>query len=126
VLQRIDEPTAATGGASLPKLSAEQDAALMRAACAAGVPAPELILVLEPQDGLGPGYVTRHVAGETLVCAGCATTCQRTGTRPWWAISCVRRGSARRPDGRPAGVELAAIGRRMEEPLWDLLNLTAA
>ena len=29
-------------------------------------------------------------------------------------------------DGRPARVELAAIGRRLEEPLWDLLNLTAA
>jgi aminoglycoside phosphotransferase (APT) family kinase protein len=43
-----------------------------------------------------------------------------------WAISCVRRGSARRTDGRPARVELAAIGRRLEEPLWDLMNLTAA
>ena len=34
--------------------------------------------------------------------------------------------SARRADGRPARVELAAIGRRLEEPLWDLLNLTTA
>ena len=42
-----------------------------------------------------------------------------------WAISCVRRGSARRADGRPAGIELGAIGRRLEEPLWDLLGLTA-
>lgn len=41
-----------------------------------------------------------------------------------WAISCVRRGSVRRADGRPAGIELAAIGRRLEEPLWDLLGLT--
>ncbi len=41
-----------------------------------------------------------------------------------WAISCVRRGSARRADGRPASVELGAIGRRLEEPLWDLLALT--
>ena len=41
-----------------------------------------------------------------------------------WAISCVRRGSARRADGRPAGIELGAIGRRLEEPLWDLLGLT--
>lgn len=41
-----------------------------------------------------------------------------------WAISCVRRGSARRADGRPAGIELASIGRRLEEPLWDLLGLT--
>lgn len=41
-----------------------------------------------------------------------------------WAISCVRRGTARRADGRPAGIELGAVGRRLEEPLWDLLGLT--
>jgi aminoglycoside phosphotransferase (APT) family kinase protein len=41
-----------------------------------------------------------------------------------WAISCVRRGSARGSDGRPASIELSAIGRRLEEPLWDLLGLT--
>lgn len=41
-----------------------------------------------------------------------------------WAISCVRRGSARRADGGPDGIELAAIGRRLDEPLWDLLGLT--
>jgi aminoglycoside phosphotransferase (APT) family kinase protein len=43
-----------------------------------------------------------------------------------WAIACVRRGCSRRPDGRPAGVELAAIGRRLEEPLWDFMALAAA
>ena len=43
-----------------------------------------------------------------------------------WAIACVRRGSSRGADGRPAGVELAAIGRRLEEPLWDFMALAGA
>lgn len=280
ILQLLDETTAAPAGARLPKLNAEHDAALMTAARAAGVPAPELLLLLAPQDGLGAGYVTRRIDGETLgrrivrdeAFAGArrvlaeqcgqalarihqlprqdfpflqtltpadelqlyaerldglerqhpalayglcwvryhlpaqwhwsvvhadfrtgnlivgpeglrcvldweiarigdpmqdlAVLCMRSwrfgGSEPvggfghredlyaayeaaggervdtervrfWevlnnlkWAISCVRRGSARRADGRPARVELAAIGRRLEEPLWDLLNLTTA
>lgn len=40
-----------------------------------------------------------------------------------WAIACARRGSAARPDGRPASVELSAVGRRLEEPLWDFIQL---
>jgi len=43
-----------------------------------------------------------------------------------WAISCVRRGLARSADGRPASSELAAIGRRLEEPLWDFMTLATA
>ena len=43
-----------------------------------------------------------------------------------WAISCVRRGLARGADGRPASSELAAIGRRLEEPLWDFMALASA
>jgi aminoglycoside phosphotransferase (APT) family kinase protein len=43
-----------------------------------------------------------------------------------WAISCVRRGLARGADDRPASSELAAIGRRLEEPLWDFLALATA
>ena len=42
-----------------------------------------------------------------------------------WAISCVRRGSSRRDDGKLASLELGAVGRRLAEPLWDLLELTA-
>ena len=38
-------------------------------------------------------------------------------------MSCARRGLAVRADGHPAGVELAAIGRRIEEPLWDFFSL---
>ena len=280
ILQLLDESTAPPAGARLPKLNAEHDAALMTAARAAGVPAPELLLLLAPQDGLGAGYVTRRIDGETLgrrivrdesfagarrvLAQQCGEALARihqlprqdfpflqtltpadelqlyadrlnglerqhpalayglcwvrshlpaqwrwsvvhadfrTGNlivgpeglrcvldweiarigdpmqdlavlclRSWrfgggepvggfgrredlyaayeaaggervdtervrfwevlnnlkWAISCVHRGSAKRADGRPARVELAAIGRRLEEPLWDLLNLTAA
>ncbi len=43
-----------------------------------------------------------------------------------WAISCVRRGLARGADGKPASSELAAIGRRLEEPLWDFMTLATA
>lgn len=43
-----------------------------------------------------------------------------------WAISCVRRGLARGMDGGPASSELAAIGRRLEEPLWDFMTLATA
>ncbi|MFT3820880.1 MAG: phosphotransferase family protein [Rubrivivax sp.] len=278
ILQQTTETPSAPG--RTPKLSAAQDAALMTAARAAGVPAPRVLLVLQPDDGLGSGYITERIAGETLgrkvvgdaalasarmllprqcgaalaaihglstagldflqrlspadelrlyaalldglerrhaalayavrwvathlppqwesrvvhadfrtgnliVGAGdglrcvldweiarigdpmqdLGVLCMRTwrfggageaggfGAREdlyaayeaasgravdparvrfWevfsnlkWAISCVRRGSARRADGRPASVELGAIGRRLEEPLWDLLALTA-
>jgi aminoglycoside phosphotransferase (APT) family kinase protein len=41
-----------------------------------------------------------------------------------WAIGCVRRGLSVRGDGSPASVELCAVGRRMEEPLWDFFQLT--
>lgn len=40
------------------------EAALVVAACDAGVKAPEVVGVLEPDDGLGTGYVMRRVAGE--------------------------------------------------------------
>ncbi|WP_076999854.1 phosphotransferase family protein [Variovorax sp. KK3] len=43
-----------------------------------------------------------------------------------WAISCVRRGLARGADGQPASSELAAVGRRLEEPLWDFMTLATA
>jgi aminoglycoside phosphotransferase (APT) family kinase protein len=40
-----------------------------------------------------------------------------------WAIGCVRRGLSTRADGTPASLELCAVGRRMEEPLWDFFQL---
>ena len=56
-----DDPLAA-----LPRVVGKDDAALMIAAKAAGVPAPLVRAVLTPQDGLGPGYVMDFVAGETI------------------------------------------------------------
>jgi len=42
------------------------EAVLMRAARAAGVPEPEVLWVLTPQDGLGDGFIMEWVEGETL------------------------------------------------------------
>lgn len=64
ILQQAPGPAASPGEA--PKLGAAQDAALMVAARAGGAPAPVVRAVLQPQDGLGEGYVTEFVAGETL------------------------------------------------------------
>ena len=49
-----------------PHLTAEEDARLMIAAVKGGVPAPRVRAILKDDDGLGPGYVTERVAGETL------------------------------------------------------------
>jgi len=50
----------------VPQLEPEQDARLMIAASAIGVPAPKVRAILEPADGLGRGYVTDRIEGETL------------------------------------------------------------
>ena len=49
-----------------PHLIADEDARLMIAAVKAGVPAPRVRAILKDDDGLGAGYVTERVAGETL------------------------------------------------------------
>ncbi len=49
-----------------PHITADEDAKLMIAARAIGVPAPHVRVILDPGDGLGPGYITDRVAGETL------------------------------------------------------------
>lgn len=49
-----------------PHITADQDARVMIAAVATGVPAPRVRAIFEASDGLGPGYVTERVAGETL------------------------------------------------------------
>jgi aminoglycoside phosphotransferase (APT) family kinase protein len=50
----------------VPGLEPEQDAHVIMAAVAAGVPAPHVQFILSPEDGLGRGYVTERVPGETL------------------------------------------------------------
>ena len=47
-----------------PGLSAEAN--LFRAARAAGVPGPEVLMMLEPADSLGAGFVMEWISGETL------------------------------------------------------------
>jgi aminoglycoside phosphotransferase (APT) family kinase protein len=42
------------------------DAALMQEAERAGVPAPRVRLILEEEDGLGPGFITDRIEGETI------------------------------------------------------------
>ena len=48
------------------KISPEDEAAVVRAAQRAGVPSPQVLYVLAPDDGLGRGYVMTHVQGEAL------------------------------------------------------------
>ncbi|WP_051320739.1 phosphotransferase family protein [Cupriavidus sp. amp6] len=43
-----------------------------------------------------------------------------------WAIACARRGSAQIRGGGQASLELSAVGRRLEEPLWDFMTLAAS
>jgi aminoglycoside phosphotransferase (APT) family kinase protein len=44
----------------------ETEARLIELAIAAGAPAPPVVHVLTPEDGLGAGYVMERIAGETL------------------------------------------------------------
>ncbi len=44
----------------------DNEAALMRLAYAAGVPSPEVLHVLAPDDDLGTGFIMRRVEGETI------------------------------------------------------------
>jgi aminoglycoside phosphotransferase (APT) family kinase protein len=54
-------------GATYPgKIDLEIEAELMRVVEAAGVPAPHVVYVLTPADGIGRGYFMDHVEGEGL------------------------------------------------------------
>lgn len=48
----------------MPGLAVEAE--LMRAAKLAGVREPEIVHVLKPEDGLGPGFIMEWIAGESL------------------------------------------------------------
>jgi aminoglycoside phosphotransferase (APT) family kinase protein len=52
--------------ASAHAIGLSTEAAVIRAAVAAGAPAPLVAHVLAPGDGLGPGYVMARLAGETI------------------------------------------------------------
>ncbi|HZP44114.1 MAG TPA: phosphotransferase family protein [Candidatus Binataceae bacterium] len=49
-----------------PELKPAQQAHLMIEAAKVGVPAPPVRAILEPADGLGEGYITERIPGETL------------------------------------------------------------
>jgi aminoglycoside phosphotransferase (APT) family kinase protein len=63
-LRRGPGGATASAGAGRPGLATE--ALLMRCARRAGVPEPEVHYVLEPEDGLGEGFLMEWLEGETL------------------------------------------------------------
>jgi len=94
-----------------PHLTADEDARLMIAAVKAGAPAPRVRAILKPDDGLGFGYVTERVAGETL-----ATRILRDG----------RFAQARAAMAKQCGAILAAIHRIPVVEVPFLMKLTPA
>nr|WP_315593203.1 phosphotransferase family protein [uncultured Cupriavidus sp.] len=64
ILQLTGTFTGASG--RVPKLTAREDATVMKAARSAGAPAPVVRAILEDVDGMGPGYITEFIHGETL------------------------------------------------------------
>jgi aminoglycoside phosphotransferase (APT) family kinase protein len=47
-------------------LTRAEQGRVQQAACLAGVPTPEVLLVVGPEDGLNDGFVSRYTPGETL------------------------------------------------------------
>jgi aminoglycoside phosphotransferase (APT) family kinase protein len=94
-----------------PHLTADEDARLMIAAVKAGVPAPRVRAILQPDDGLGGGYVTERVDGETL-----ATKILRD----------ERFAGARATMAKQCGTILAAIHRIPVAEVPFLMKLTPA
>jgi aminoglycoside phosphotransferase (APT) family kinase protein len=67
IVQLSDPRRLATDGEpATRRVHGAHDAALLRAALAAGVPAPRVRVVLDAEDGLGEGTMTERVPGETL------------------------------------------------------------
>ncbi|MEP5764235.1 MAG: phosphotransferase family protein [Halieaceae bacterium] len=51
---------------SVGTISLETEAHLMQLAAAAGIPEPEILYLLQPDDGLGAGFLMQWLEGETL------------------------------------------------------------
>ena len=81
---------------ALPQASPAEQARLMMAAAQTGAPAPTVVAILDSADGLGEGYITERVGGETL------------GPR---ILREDRFAAARRAMARQCGEILAAIHR---------------
>ncbi|MGH0035094.1 MAG: phosphotransferase family protein [Myxococcota bacterium] len=88
-----DRPVAlrrAAGGVGMPTPTGpglETEALLMRAAREAGVPEPEVLVVLEPEDGLGQGFLMEWLEGEALG-AKIARAPEFEAIRPKLAFEC--------------------------------------
>ncbi|MGH8013652.1 MAG: phosphotransferase family protein, partial [Candidatus Binataceae bacterium] len=83
IATEIEDPVAGF----VPGLEPEEDARVIMAAVAAGVPAPHIRAVLETADGLGRGYVTERVSGEALG-ARIVRDAQYAGARTIMARQC--------------------------------------
>ena len=80
----------------MPQIGPVEQARLMIAAARVGAAAPRVVAILQPADGLGEGYITERVAGETL------------GAR---IVRDDRFAAARRVMARQCGEILAAVHR---------------
>jgi aminoglycoside phosphotransferase (APT) family kinase protein len=65
----------------------EAEAVLMQQAFEAGIPSPRVRHVLQPEDGLGSGFVMDRVEGETIPARFCATRSLLRRARCWRASS---------------------------------------
>jgi aminoglycoside phosphotransferase (APT) family kinase protein len=66
LIVQLGSMAADPGAGIVPEATIEQQAHLMIAAKRANVPAPHVVAILNPSDGLGEGYIAERVAGETL------------------------------------------------------------
>ncbi len=67
IMQRTGAPQPVKPDANAtPRLDGESDARLTMAAAAKGVQVPKVVAILQQDDGLGSGYVTEFVEGQTL------------------------------------------------------------
>ncbi|MBI3737072.1 phosphotransferase family protein [Candidatus Sumerlaeota bacterium] len=55
-----------TAGVSGNAGTLEMEAGLLRIVAGTGAPVPEVIRVLMPEDGLGPGFIMKRIEGETI------------------------------------------------------------
>ena len=67
ILKRDPEPGGLASGVDVTLgVDRATECGALRAAGAAGVPVPAVVFLVEPADGIGAGFVTNHVAGETI------------------------------------------------------------
>jgi aminoglycoside phosphotransferase (APT) family kinase protein len=104
---QVTDPVAGT----TPEVGTADQARLMIAAQRAGAPAPSVLVILEPADQLGQGYIAERVAGETL------------GPR---IVRDERFAAARKVMARQCGEILAAIHRIEPAAVPFLMNQDAA